>query len=107
MVDDPVGHPELFPDGESQDKERERLFDIIRRLADWDNIEDDHLYREAYEEMTKYAPGGVLPELLDPFAGGGAIPLEGQRLGLVSHEAEPRSLRDARDDQEVWGLLVG
>lgn len=88
MVDDPVGHPELFPDEESQDKERERLFDIIRRLADWDNIEDDHLYREAYEEMTKYAPGGVLPELLDPFAGGGAIPLEGQRLGLVSHAAD-------------------
>lgn len=88
MVDDPSEHPELFPTKEAQDKEQERLFDIIRRLADWDNIDDELLYKEAYNEMVKYAPGGILPELLDPFAGGGAIPLEGQRLGLVSHAAD-------------------
>lgn len=88
MVDDPSEHPELFPTKEAQDKEQERLFDIIRRLADWDNIDDELLYKEVYNEMVKYAPGGILPELLDPFAGGGAIPLEGQRLGLVSHAAD-------------------
>lgn len=88
MVDDPGEHPELFPTQEEQDKERERLFDIIKRLADWDNIGDERLYEEAHAEMVKHAPDGKLPEFLDPFAGGGALPLEAQRLGLVSHAAD-------------------
>lgn len=88
MVDDPAEHPELFPTPEAQDKERERLFDIIRRLANWDNINDEQLYKEAHDEMVKYAPDGKLPEFLDPFAGGGALPLEAQRLGLVAHAAD-------------------
>lgn len=88
MVDDPGEHPELFPTEEEQDKERERLFGIIRRLADWDNIGDEALYDEARAEMKKYAPNGELPEFLDPFAGGGALPLEAQRLGLVAHAAD-------------------
>lgn len=88
MVDDPAEHPKLFPTEEEQDKERDRLFGIIRRLANWDNIGDDHLYEEALAEMVKCAPDGKLPEFLDPFAGGGALPLEAQRLGLVSHTAD-------------------
>lgn len=88
MVDDPSEHEELFPTPEAQDRERERLHGIIRRLANWDNIGDEALYQEAYDEMVKYAPDGRLPEFLDPFAGGGALPLEAQRLGLVSHAAD-------------------
>ena len=88
MVDDPSEHEELFPTPEEQDKERERLHGIIRRLADWDNIGDQALYKEAYDEMVKYAPNGELPEFLDPFAGGGALPLEAQRLGLISHASD-------------------
>ena len=88
MVDDPGEHPELFPTQKEQDKERDRLFGIIRRLAKWDNIGDEHLYKEARAEMVKCAPDGKLPEFLDPFAGGGALPLEAQRLGLVSHAAD-------------------
>ena len=88
MVDDPSEHPELFPTEEEQNAERERLHDMIRRLADWDNIGDEKLYADAYAEMVKYAPDGKLPEFLDPFAGGGALPLEAQRLGLVSHAAD-------------------
>lgn len=88
MVDDPSEHEELFPTPEAQDRERERLHGIIRRLANWDNIDDEALYQEAYDEMVKYAPDGKLPEFLDPFAGGGALPLEAQRLGLVSHAAD-------------------
>lgn len=88
MVDDPEEHPELFPSKEEQDAERERLHGIIRRLANWDNINDEELYAEAHAEMVKYAPDGKLPEFLDPFAGGGALPLEAQRLGLVSHAAD-------------------
>ena len=88
MVDDPSEHPELFPTEEEQNAERERLHDMIRKLADWDNISDERLYADAYAEMVKYAPDGKLPEFLDPFAGGGALPLEAQRLGLVSHAAD-------------------
>ena len=88
MVDDPSEHQELFPTVEEQNQERERLHGIIRRLADWDNITDESLYQEAYDEMVKYAPDGLLPEFLDPFAGGGALPLEAQRLGLISHAAD-------------------
>lgn len=88
MVDDPAEHAELFPTKEDQDRERERLFSIIRRLANWDNIGDERLYEEARVEMVRYAPDGKLPEFLDPFAGGGTLPLEAQRLGLVSHAAD-------------------
>lgn len=88
MVDDPAEHPELFPTEEEQDAERERLHDMIRKLANWDNINDEELYAAAHAEMVKYAPDGKLPEFLDPFAGGGALPLEAQRLGLVSHAAD-------------------
>lgn len=88
MVDDPAEHPEFFATEGEQDKERERLHGIIKRLANWDNINDERLYQEAFAEMVKYAPDGVLPEFLDPFAGGGALPLEAQRLGLVSHAAD-------------------
>lgn len=88
MVDDPSEHPEEFRTEAEQDRERERLFGIIRRLANWDNIGDEALYDEARAEMAKYAPNGDLPEFLDPFAGGGALPLEAQRLGLVAHAAD-------------------
>lgn len=88
MVDDPSEHPELFPTKEEQNSERNRLHSIICKLADWDNINDESLYKEAYEEMVKYAPDGRLPEFLDPFAGGGALPLEAQRLGLISHASD-------------------
>lgn len=88
MVDDPSEHPELFPTEEEQNAERERLHDMIRKLADWSNIGDEKLYADAYAEMIKYAPDDKLPEFLDPFAGGGALPLEAQCLGLVSHAAD-------------------
>lgn len=56
MVDDPSEHPELFPTEEEQNAERERLHDMIRKLADWSNIGDEKLYADAYAEMIKYAP---------------------------------------------------
>jgi putative DNA methylase len=87
LVDDPSSHPELFPTEEEQKVERERLHDIIRRLVKWDNINDEGLYREAREEILK-STGGKPPAILDPFAGGGTIPLEAQRLGLEAHASD-------------------
>ncbi|WP_329560152.1 DUF1156 domain-containing protein [Streptomyces uncialis] len=87
LVDDPSSHPELFPTEEEQKKERERLHGIIRRLVVWENINDEGLYREAREEILK-STGGNPPAILDPFAGGGTIPLEAQRLGLEAHASD-------------------
>lgn len=90
LVDDPSSHPELFPTEEDQDKERRRLFKILEKLVIWENINDKKVLDDAKDEILKstdYNP----PELLDCFAGGGAIPLEGQRLGLKvnAHDLNP------------------
>ena len=85
LVDDPSSNPELTE--EQQKAERERLHGIIRRLVKWENINDEALMREAHEEILK-STGGRPPAILDPFAGGGTIPLEAQRLGLEAHASD-------------------
>lgn len=87
LVDDPSARPEEFPTEELQRKERERLHDIIERLVVWENIRDEKLLAEAHAEILK-STGDNPPPILDPFAGGGTIPLEAQRLGLVAHAAD-------------------
>ena len=84
LVDDPSSHPELFPTEEDQAKERERLFKILEDLVVWENSNDELVLSRAKAEIMKYTDGNP-PALLDPFAGGGAIPLEAQRLGLEAH----------------------
>lgn len=84
LVDDPSSHPEQFPTEEAQQQERERLFDILTRLVKWENSNDEGILAEAKAEIMKSTNGNP-PALLDPFAGGGAIPLEAQRLGLEAH----------------------
>lgn len=84
LVDDPSSHPELFPTEEEQNAERQRLFAILQRLVEWENSNDEQLLQEARAEIAKYTDHAPLA-LLDPFAGGGAIPLEAQRLGLEAH----------------------
>jgi len=87
LVDDPSSKPEEFPTKEEQDKERERLFDLIERMVVWENSWDKKLFEEAYEEIKK-STGGNPPPVFDPFAGGGTIPLEAQRLGLKAIAAD-------------------
>ncbi|GAA1276566.1 DUF1156 domain-containing protein [Sphaerisporangium rubeum] len=87
LVDDPSSRPEDFPSEEDQALERKRLFTIIERLVDWNNLNDKVLYEEAREEIRKSC-GNFPPLILDPFAGGGSIPLEGQRLGLKAHASD-------------------
>lgn len=84
LVDDPSNHPEQFPTLEAQQQERERLFGILTRLVKWENSNDEGILAEAKAEIMKSTNGNP-PALLDPFAGGGAIPLEAQRLGLEAH----------------------
>jgi len=84
LVDDPSSHPELFPTEDEQNTERQRLFGIITRMVKWENTTDVGLFNEAKKEIQKYVGDGPIG-FLDPFSGGGAIPLEAQRLGLNTH----------------------
>ena len=105
MVDDPSACPEAFPTEDEQRAERERLHDIIRELVIWKNTDETKpavralLAKARYEiacsaarsrgetaptdpvEVLDYLRVHTLP-IYDPFAGGGSIPLEAQRLGL-------------------------
>lgn len=87
LVDDPSARLEEFPTDEDQRRERERLHHIIERLVDWDNCRDDKLLAEARAEILRSTSGSP-PRILDPFAGGGAIPLEAQRLGLETEASD-------------------
>ena len=84
LVDDPSSHPEEFPTEEEQNAERERLFRILEDLVVWENSNNKEVLGRAKAEIMR-STGGNPPALLDPFAGGGAIPLEAQRLGLEAH----------------------
>ena len=98
MVDDPSAVPELFPTKESQECERERLFAILEQLVRWENTTNERVLKPARREMLRswrracrdnanhprarelFDPQR-LPAFHDPFAGGGALPLEAQPAG--------------------------
>ena len=107
MVDDPSECPEEFPTEEEQRIERVRLHDIIKELVKWKNTDEKHpasrsllnsaryeiarsLARSNGEAPPSYSDHAAVLQYLndnslpiyDPFAGGGSIPLEAQRLGL-------------------------
>lgn len=87
LVDDPSAEGYRDPDGnllltaDAQEAERQRLFRILERLVKWENSNDADVLADARAEIDRAFPEGP-PPILDPFAGGGAIPLEAQRLGL-------------------------
>lgn len=108
LVDDPSTHPEQFPDEASQTAERERLFNILRELVVWENSNDSRVLDDAKAEIAKSCPEGA-PALLDPFAGGGAIPLEAQRLGLKAYaqDLNPVAVTINKAMIEIPPLFVG
>lgn len=87
VVDDPEAHPEKWPTEEAQNEERERLFAILRRMMGKRLHDHPEVYTEAREEMLKHCDGR-LPAVFDPFAGGGSIPLEANRLGFAAHAGD-------------------
>ena len=105
MVDDPSANPDLFPTEAAQEQERRRLFGIIERLVRWENINNEAVLDRAREEIreswlrtcienadqpraTELFDPDRLPAFHDPFAGGGALPLEAQRLGLEAYASD-------------------
>ena len=105
MVDDPSSWPELFPTEQAQEQERRRLFDLIEEFVKWENSTNEVVLQSARDEIRKnwrrscgnqrdparadelFDPERV-PAFHDPFAGGGALPLEAQRLGLEAHASD-------------------
>ncbi|MBX5450395.1 DUF1156 domain-containing protein [Thermogemmatispora sp.] len=87
LVDDPSAHPERFPNEASQEQERERLLELIRQLVIWENTTNEQVLAQAREEIRR-ATNGAPPPVLDPFAGGGSIPLEALRLGLEAQAGD-------------------
>ena len=105
FVDDPSSVPEEFPDEAAQEAERKRLFGIIEQIVPWKNSNDPHVLRDARREIARSvarsrneAPpedhdidtylASNAPPVVDPFCGGGSIPLEAQRLGLRAHGSD-------------------
>jgi putative DNA methylase len=105
MVDDPSANPDLFPTEKKQEKERQRLFRIIEDLVLWENTNNETVLQKARDEIwaswrrtcaenadrsdaQELFDRNKLPAFHDPFAGGGALPLEGQRLGLESYASD-------------------
>ena len=107
MVNDP-GYERHLGRGVNKEqaaKERERLFKIIQDLVQWENTTNEEVLQRARDEiwkswretceLNKGHPQAAelfnpdkLPAFHDPFAGGGALPLEAQRLGLESHASD-------------------
>ena len=105
MVDDPSAWPDLFPTEKKQEKERQRLFEIMKDLVLWENTTNEKVLNAAREEIwaswrracaenadhpraKELFDRNKLPAFHDPFAGGGALPLEAQRLGLESYASD-------------------
>ncbi len=87
LVDDPSSRPEEFPTEEAQERERQRLFRIIEQLVKWENSNNETVLSAARAEIMKSTNGNP-PPVLDPFCGGGSIPLEAQRLGLEAYGSD-------------------
>ncbi len=105
MVDDPSSCPDLFPTERAQEKERQRLFRIIEDLVLWENTTNEKVLQQARDEIwqswrracaenadhpraKELFDRHKLPAFHDPFAGGGSLPLEAQRLGLEAYASD-------------------
>jgi len=107
LVNDPGYQRELGYGVNKKEAEikREKLFQIIRDLVKWENTNNEEVLsraREAiweswretcrlnqnYPQASELFNPEKLPAFHDPFAGGGAIPLEAQRLGLESYASD-------------------
>ena len=114
LVNDPGYQRELGFGVNKKEAEikREKLFQIIRDLVKWENTNNEEVLNRAREaiweswretcHLNRNHPQAVdlpdgkaglfdpdrLPAFHDPFAGGGAIPLEAQRLGLEAYASD-------------------
>ena len=103
--DDAIIEPEPTLEEIIAEQERNRLFAIIEELVLWENTTNEEVLEQARREIwqswrracaenaahpraTEIFDRHKLPAFHDPFAGGGALPLEAQRLGLEAHASD-------------------
>ena len=103
--DDAIAEPEPTLEEVIAEQERDRLFTIIEELVLWKNTANEEVLEPARREIwqswrracaenaahpraTEIFDRHTLPAFHDPFAGGGALPLEAQRLGLEAHASD-------------------
>jgi putative DNA methylase len=93
LVDDP-DEPEAPPEYLAElDKlpgsgtRRDKLFGFIEQLVKWENSNNKEVIGTA-RRLILAATEGNPPPVLDPFCGGGSIPLEAQRLGLKAYASD-------------------
>jgi putative DNA methylase len=101
----PAAGPEPHLEEIAAEIERERLFAIIRELVKWENTTNETVLQAARDEIwaswrracaenadhpraKQLFDRHKLPAFHDPFAGGGALPLEAQRLGLEAYASD-------------------
>ena len=100
MVNDPLWKYGAHPSPQQRaaaTKKRKELHGLIEGMVKWENTTDEKLFGRAHEaileswreicEANRWGDA-PLPAFHDPFAGGGALPLEAQRLGLESHASD-------------------
>lgn len=124
LIDDPG---EYLADEDKIREERERLFSIIDDLVQWENVHNEvvqdkarlELARSLARRMEKPLPVGkpaileflqkYAPPVWDPFAGGGSIPLEAQRLGLRAYASDlnPVAVLVNKAMIEITGRFIG
>ena len=106
MVDDPSALTGPLPHYEkAQEKERQRLFRIIEDLVLWENTTNEMVLQRPgtrsgraggetcaenadHPQAKELFDRHKLPAFHDPFAGGGSLPLEAQRLGLEAYASD-------------------
>src|SRR6266536_5087244 len=87
LIDDPSSRSEEFLTEEDQNQERKRLFNLIEELVIWENSNNEEVLAKVHSEILKSTNGNP-PPIFDPFAGGGSIPLEAQRLDLEANASD-------------------
>ncbi|HOJ88863.1 MAG TPA: DUF1156 domain-containing protein, partial [Pseudothermotoga sp.] len=99
--------------------EWEKTRQFIVELSKWENSLDEKMIRKAREDILR-ANSGKHPKVLDPFSGGGSIPLEALRLGCEAHAVEynpvavlilkctleyPQKYGKPKEIRNQWGLF--
>ena len=104
-VEDPDANPAPTLGEIAAAKERDRLFHLLEELVRWESTTKEDLLKQARTEIwqswrracaenadhpraAELFDRHTLPAFHDPFAGGGSLPLEAQRLGLEAHASD-------------------
>ncbi len=103
--DDAIAEPQPTLEEVIAEQERNRLFTLLEELVLWENTTSEEVLERARREIRQSWRRACaenaghprarelfdrhkLPAFHDPFAGGGALPLEAQRLGLEAHASD-------------------